>query len=229
MGHRDGGRFSFPDPTHRAADSNGPGLFPDQQRLVTAWDAIGGLEPSADEHLEPKGRWADLLPSVPEGENYLWHTNRKGGMRLFGWRTHYWSFLLKLAKNRPSWTLQAQPGPAIGPFHWNNRRLSTEEMARIQTFPHGLAFIGSRLSLQRQIGNAVPSLLAEVLARAIASQFFGAPHRQPPSLAVPLQRPIPPPERVGAVPPQFRHLEADHPDHPGTGRGRAALQRAALA
>ena len=92
---------------------------------ATAWDAIGefSLRSKADE-LKVRGQWADLLPSIPEGENYLWYTARKGGLPLFGWRTRFWSFLLKLAKDRPSWTIQAQPGPAIGPFHWENRMLS---------------------------------------------------------------------------------------------------------
>ena len=74
-----------------------------------------------------------LLPSIPEGENYLWYTNRGGGLQLFGWRTRYWSFLLKLAKSLPSWTIQAQPGSAIGPFHWRSRKLTTREMCRLQT------------------------------------------------------------------------------------------------
>ena len=160
-----------------------------------------------------RGRWADLLPSIPEGENYLWHTSRKGGMPLFGWRTRYWSFLLKLAKALPSWTIQAQPGPAIGPFHWDNRLLSVAEMAAIQTFPPGTRFVGSRNSVQRQIGNAVPSLLAEVVARAICEQFFHSSYSNGPSLAVPPKRPIPPPQRVEPVAKKFHQLEGDHEDY----------------
>src|SRR6185369_15502643 len=104
-----------------------------------------------------------LLPSIPEGENYLHHTPRKGGLPLFGWRTRYWSFLLKLAKNQPSWTIQAQPGSAIGPFHWQNRRLAWQEMAALQTFPREFEIASSTVEIQRQIGNAVPSLMAEIL------------------------------------------------------------------
>jgi hypothetical protein len=40
---------------------------------------------------------------------------------LFRWRRKYWSFLLKLAPDKPSPTIQAQPGPYTGPFHWENR------------------------------------------------------------------------------------------------------------
>src|SRR5262249_32114561 len=125
IGHREGRQFRFPPPRHGR-----PG-----QPFYSAWDAIGDLEGDEDLSLRMTGRWADLLPSIPEGQNYPCHTARGGGLPLFGWRTRYWSFLLKLAKDRPAWTLQAQPGPAIGPFHWNNRRLSAQEMCRLQTLP----------------------------------------------------------------------------------------------
>jgi DNA (cytosine-5)-methyltransferase 1 len=108
VGHRGGRRFQFPKSRY------GSKLNP----YVTAWDAIGDLQEDRAPSLRVTGRWADLLPSIPEGQNYLFHTPRGGGLPLFGWRTRYWTFLLKLAKNRPSWTLQAQPGPAVGPFHW---------------------------------------------------------------------------------------------------------------
>lgn len=119
---------------------------------------------------------------LPEGQNYLWHTPRNEGLPLFVWRTRYWSFLLKLAKTRPSWTIQAQPGPHTGPFHWNNRRLTTQELCRLQTLPDGLRFALSRNETQRLLGNAVPSLLAEVLARKIRRQLLGAPAKGRPNL-----------------------------------------------
>jgi DNA (cytosine-5)-methyltransferase 1 len=230
VAHRDGGRFQFPEPTHGDEDAKDGQLplsqqTPKREPYATAWEAISGVKPRSDEDLEMKGRWAELLPSIPEGENYLWHTPRKGGLPLFGWRTRYWSFLLKLAKNKPSWTIQAQPGPAIGPFHWENRRLSVEEMARLQTFPKNLRYVGSRGSLQRQLGNAVPSLLAEVLGRAIGEQFFGMKYDSKPELRVRRKRPIPPAETVRPVPKRFLHLQGDHPEHPGEGKGRAAIRR----
>jgi DNA (cytosine-5)-methyltransferase 1 len=225
VAHRDGKRFTFPAPSHGDIIDEGKLFHQSLQPLATAWDAIGGLKVKSGEDLTLRGRWADLVPSIPEGENYLWHTNRKGGRPLFGWRTRYWSFLLKLAKDRPSWTIQAQPGPAIGPFHWDNRRLSVEEMARLQTFPKNLTFAGGRVSQQRQLGNAVPSLLGEVLAREIARQFFGVSHDKPATLRVPKKRDTPPPESVAPVPHKFLSMVGDHPDHPGTGKGQAALRQ----
>jgi DNA (cytosine-5)-methyltransferase 1 len=118
VAHREGKIFNFPLPMHAPSNENDSLPIKGNNTYVTAWDAIGEIEASTEsEDLRMKGRWTDLLPSIPEGENYLWHTNRKGGLRLFGWRTRYWSFLLNLSKSRPSWTIQARPGPAIGPFH----------------------------------------------------------------------------------------------------------------
>ncbi len=226
VAHREGGLFSFPNPTHRLKTEEATASLPIEDtgltEPVTAWDAIGAMVPGPDEDLRVRGKWADLLPSIPEGENYLWHTSRKGGVPLFGWRTRYWSFLLKLAKRLPSWTIQAQPGPAIGPFHWSNRLLSMAEMAAIQTFPSGAKFVGSRLSVQRQIGNAVPSLLAEVVGRAIGEQFFGLRYVCPPALTVSVRRPIPDPHPVARVRRKFLVLRGDHRDYQPRRRNRNA-------
>lgn len=225
---RDGARFKFPDATHRSPDA------PEQvdlfQRALptyrTAWDALGDEPPDPDEDLETRGKWAELLPTIPEGGNYLYHTDRGDGLPLFGWRRRYWSFLLKLAKDRPSWTIQAQPGPAIGPFHWNNRRLSLRELCRLQTFPENVKIIGGRTSQQRQLGNAVPSLLAEVLGREIKTQLLGLPSSNEPLLLLPRDRSPCPERRAPAlVPKKFKKLAGRHEAHPGTGKGYGALAR----
>lgn len=227
---RDGHRFRFPAPTHAPAPPGAVLLNHAPEPYRTAWDALGDLPTHwSNEDLSVKGRWRALLPSIPEGENYLWHTNRKGGLPLFGWRTRYWSFLLKLAKRLPSWTIQAQPGPAIGPFHWKSRMLSMRELARIQTFPDNMEIVGpNRRSIQQQLGNAVPSLVAEVLGREIRRQVFGDSIEREPNLMPPRREPIPGPEPVGDVPEEYLHLVGDHPDHPGTGRGNAAVGRVAV-
>lgn len=225
---REGGAFRFPTPTH--AD---PDRLEAQGALAphrAAWDAFSGLpEHNADPTLRLTGKWADLLPTIPEGQNYLWHTDRGGGTPLFGWRTRYWSFLLKLAKNQPSWTIQAQPGPATGPFHWRNRKLSIAELARLQTLPDNLVFECSRGDAQRLIGNAVPSLLAEALAREISVQFLGKRRSQADlALAPPARRKLPAPEKPARVPAKYRHLVGEHDDHPGAGKGKGAVSRQRL-
>ena len=107
VGSRDGRQFRFPEPSFAAPSAISSDLFANIEPYRTAWDALGDLPEPESDGLRVGGKWGDLLPSIPEGENYLWHTDRGGGQPLFGWRTRYWSFLLKLSKRLPSWTVQA--------------------------------------------------------------------------------------------------------------------------
>ncbi len=217
----DGRQIELPEPTH------GSGLG--REPFLTSWDAIGELDgDSWPKELDASGRWARLLPSIPEGQNYLWHTPRNaetGGKPLFGWRTRFWSFLLKLAKAQPSWTIQADPGPATGPFHWKSRLLSIEELARLQTFPGGYTIMGARRSAHRQVGNAVPSAIGELLGLEVRRQMFGDRVRRSLRLLPERRSDCPRPERVSPVQRDYLKLCADHEDHPGPGFGPGALRR----
>ena len=51
------------------------------------------------------------------------------------------------------------------------RRITVEEAALLQTFPLGTWFSGSRSSRYRQVGNAVPPRLMEVVGRALLRQL----------------------------------------------------------
>jgi DNA (cytosine-5)-methyltransferase 1 len=225
---RDGRPFEFPKATHAAAEKCD--LIRGQEPFRTAWDALGDLpERLDDEELAPSGFWADLLPTIPEGSNYLFHTNRGGGASIFGWRSRYWSLLLKLAKRLPSWTIQAQPGPAIGPFHWTSRKLSAAELCRLQTFPEGIRFDCSRNEIQRLVGNAVPSLVAEVVGRAIREQFFDERRgTRGLRLLLPSRGVAPPPVVRKPIPRKYKVLIGEHPDHPGEGLGVGARRRMAF-
>ena len=86
----------------------------------------------------------------------------------------FWSFLLKLSPDKPSWTITAQPGPWVGPFHWDNRRWRVPEIAAIQSFPTGYRFYGSRRSVQKQIGNAVPSLMGQAMVEYLKESLQNA-------------------------------------------------------
>ena len=219
---RDGQRFEPPLPV------TGPRA---SRPMATAWDAIGGMDvdPELLERLATQGKWADLLPSIPEGQNYLWHTDRGGGLPLFGWRTRYWSFMLKLAKDRPAWTIQADPGPATGPFHWDSRLLSIDEMARLQSFPKGYRISGDYRAARRQIGNAVPPALAEAVARRIAATLRKGCYEPDLSLAVAPRGQPPAPTAPQAVTDAYLPLAGEHADHPGTGKGPSAVLRPIIA
>ena len=109
---------------------------------------------------------------MPPGQNYLHLTEKRGHPApRFKWRSRYWSFLLKLHPDRPSPTIQGQPGPWVGPFHWEDRRLRVPELKRLMTIPDDFVVCGNRRQQQLQLGNAVPPLLAEKVAGQIAAEL----------------------------------------------------------
>ena len=215
VAHREGIKFVVPNPIFDGID----------RPYITAWDAIGDLDVDIwSNELMMSGKWSDLLTSIPEGENYLWHTKRGGGKPIFGWRTRYWNFLLKLSKSKPSWTIPAQPGPSTGPFHWKSRRLSIREVCRLQTIPDDWQICGNYRDAFTQVGNAVPSLIGEVIGKEIAFQYFGGEKVSDLTLLPkynPHKQDVEKPKRV-----HKKYLVCeDIPDHPGTGRGPGAINR----
>jgi DNA (cytosine-5)-methyltransferase 1 len=204
LARRDGRPFKWPQETH-------------SENPVRAHDALHGLVVA--EVPRATGKWTDLLPSIPEGRNYQWHTPGDGGRPLFGRRTKFWSFLLKLAKAEPAWTLPAQPGPATGPFHWDNRPLTIVEMLRLQSFPADWRVEGGRRAQVLQVGNATPPLLAESIGRSLGEQLFGLTYAHPPTLEIPRIEDPPKPEVLRPVPDKYTRHEGEHAPHPGSGRG----------
>ncbi|MEK6438956.1 DNA cytosine methyltransferase [Pseudonocardia sp. T1-2H] len=137
----------------------------------TAGEALAGLVTTPEPADEVAGQYGHLLPGIPPGGNYLHYTAERGHPEpLFRWRSRYWSFLLKLDPDKPSPTIQAQPGPYVGPFHWENRRLRVAELKRLFTFPDEFELVGSRNSIQAQLGNSVPPLLARTVIEALTDE-----------------------------------------------------------
>jgi DNA (cytosine-5)-methyltransferase 1 len=127
-----------------------------------------------------RGRWACHLSEIPPGWNYKHHTAWAGHPKpTFVTEQRFWNFLLVLDSNLPSWTIPANPGPWVGPFHWDHRRLRTPELAAIQGFPRGYEFTGTRRERVRQIGNAVPPPLAAAMIRQLLSSLDGRRSRRP--------------------------------------------------
>lgn len=168
-------RFDWPGETHdgpheRRADRNGASLS-----HMSAREALEDLS-DEDNLFEPEevvtGTYAAELQEVPPGDNYLYFTEKRGHPRpRFEWRSRYWSFLLKLHPDRPSPTIQGQPGPWVGPFHWEGRRLRVAEVKRLMTFPDDFVVCGNRRSQQLQLGNAVPPLMGKALLDQMAAEL----------------------------------------------------------
>jgi DNA (cytosine-5)-methyltransferase 1 len=168
-------RFKWPTPTHSGPHETRVGWNTELPPHKSSGEALVSL--SADRNLpEPeevvRGTYEDEFVAVPSGQNYLFWTAERGHVApRFTWRSRYWSFLLKLHPDRPSPTIQGQPGPWVGPFHWENRRLRVPEVKRLMTFPDEFVVLGSRREQQLQLGNAVPPQLGFVIANAIAHEL----------------------------------------------------------
>lgn len=81
----------------------------------------------------------------------------------------------KLVPDQPSRTLTAHIGKdTYSHIHYDSsqaRTISVREAARLQSFPDGFQFAGAMNAAFRQIGNAVPPLLAHAIARNIRGQL----------------------------------------------------------
>lgn len=159
------GPVALPKATHSRDQTD------DHQLWTTAGDVLADLdteENASDEGHFAGGQHHDLLREVPPGENYLYFTEKRGYPDpKFKWRGRYWSFLLKLSPEMPSWTIQARRSNNMGPFHWRNRILRISEIKRLQTFPDDFQLSGTIEQQWRQIGNAVPPLLAAAVGRSL--------------------------------------------------------------
>jgi DNA (cytosine-5)-methyltransferase 1 len=168
VGHRSDTEFLFPEPVC------GPDS-PERFAHISPRQAFQGI--IEDEDLGAlklqNGKYADLLPLVPPGGNYLFFTTKRGYPKpIFAYRSRFSDFLYKAHPDYPIKTLIASPGKYTGPFHWENRCFSVAEYKRLQGFPDDYKFCGTRSDVIRQIGNSVSPILARHLALSIAQQLF---------------------------------------------------------
>jgi DNA (cytosine-5)-methyltransferase 1 len=83
----------------------------------------------------------------------------------------------KMESERPARTLLAHLGKdGYSHIHYDSRQarpISVREAARLQSFPDGFRFAGTMNPAFRQIGNAVPPLLAKAVAATLRQQLCG--------------------------------------------------------
>jgi DNA (cytosine-5)-methyltransferase 1 len=134
------------------------------------------------EHIKPGGSWRDipvrLLPAGMKKARRCDHTKRYGRLEKKGLASTI------LTKCDPHWGAYFHPT--------QDRTLTVREAARIQSFPDSFQFAGPRAEQYRQVGNAVPPLLARVVAASVADAIRAhrvggsvVPKRRPAATVVP--------------------------------------------
>ena len=79
----------------------------------------------------------------------------------------------RLDPDKPAYTLTGSGGGGTHMYHWSeNRALTNRERARIQTFPDSFVFEGSKESVRKQIGMAVPPCGAKIIFESIFKTFM---------------------------------------------------------
>lgn len=93
----------------------------------------------------------------------------------------------RLHPDKPSYTITGSGGGGTHGYHWEeNRALTNRERARIQTFPDDFHFCGSKESVRKQIGMAVPCKGIQVIFEALLKCFAGIAYEAIPCSFSPL-------------------------------------------
>lgn len=118
--------------------------------------------------VPPGGNWKNIPKHIPSKRLEQIRESFAAGE---GSRSTYYG---RLHPDRPSYTINTyfnRPGNGCH-LHYDSeggqdRVLSEREAARLQSFPDDFIFLGSHASIHKQIGNAVPPLLAYHIAKKL--------------------------------------------------------------
>ena len=119
----------------------------------------------------------ERLSYIREGEN-IWQAEERGGLpehlRLNVKGARMSQIYRRLDSAKPAYTVTGSGGGGTHVYHWSeNRALTNRERARLQTFPDDFVFCGSKESVRKQIGMAVPCDGAQIILEALLKTFSG--------------------------------------------------------
>lgn len=122
---------------------------------------LSKLDMEMIENIPQGGNWKNIPQNVIQKSQRLTKISQTGGRTTLYGRIDY---------NKPSYTITtyfSRPGNGtyVHPIH--NRVISVREAARFQSFKDDYYFVGNKTSLLKQVGNAVPPLLAFQVGRQI--------------------------------------------------------------
>lgn len=113
----------------------------------------------------------ERLKHIQPGQN-AFTANLPGHLRLNVRGAQISQIYKRLDPNKPAYTVTGSGGGGTHIYHWSeNRALTNRERARLQTFPDNYIFIGSKESVRKQIGMAVPCNGAQIIFEAILNSF----------------------------------------------------------
>lgn len=110
------------------------------------------------------GNWKNIPESVPSKRL---DTIRKAYAEGKGSRSTYYG---RLTSDMPAYTISTnftRPGCGCNTHYSQDRTITYREAARIQSFPDSFLFAGSKASIAKQVGNAVPPILAYQIAKEL--------------------------------------------------------------
>lgn len=168
--------FKFPRPTH------GPDS-PNKTPYVTVRESIADITDENEVVPPYGGKYGDLLPDIPVGENYRFYTEEMGHPNpLFAWRSKFSNFLYKVDPDDICKTIIAYQGRYDGPFHWHNRKCTVEELKRMQGFPAEYNIPQKYAEGVKQVGNSVCPPVAKQIGMALRYQVEGLSEYEVPLL-----------------------------------------------
>ena len=123
----------------------------------------------------------ERLKHIPPGEN-AWYKGLPPRLRLNVKSARMSQIYKRLHPEKPSYTITGSGGGGTHTYHWSeNRALTNRERARLQSFPDDFVFEGSKESVRKQIGMAVPPKAALAIFEAILKTFAGIKYPHVPS------------------------------------------------
>ena len=128
---------------------------------------------SNQEKTKQSSKVVERLQHIAPGEN-AWTANLPEHLQLNVKGAKMSMIYKRLHPDKPSYTITGSGGGGTHVYHWEEpRALTNRERARIQTFPDNFVFYGSKESVRRQIGMAVPVEGARIILEAILKTFSG--------------------------------------------------------
>ena len=122
------------------------------------------------------------LKCIKPGENAWNSTIHDPALRLNVKKVRLSQIYRRLHPDRPSYTVTGSGGGGTHVYHWSQpRALTNRERASIQTFPRSYDFFGSKESVRKQVGMAVPPRGAFVIFRSILMSLKGIEYRHIPT------------------------------------------------